>query len=45
MKEEKNSVQDETNSKKEFITKEKYDNLWKKIFIALLGVTFIGLYS
>ena len=43
MKDEK-ALQKQENSKKEFITKEKYDNLWKKIFIIFLGVTFVGLY-
>ncbi len=44
MKEGKKIVQTKTNSKKEFITKEKYDDLWNKIFYAFLGLTFIGLF-
>ena len=34
----------ESNSKKEFTTKEKYDDFWNKIFTAFLGLAFVGLF-
>ena len=43
MKDEKKITQKQTKKVKEFITKEKYDNMWKKIFIGFSGITFIGL--
>ena len=40
----KNQKQEKISSKKSMISKEKYDDLWNKIFYACLGLTFIGIF-
>ena len=44
MKNGKKISQKKAISKKGFITKEKYDNLWNKIFFMFLALAFVGLY-
>ena len=44
MKDEKLKSQKKVSPKKPIITKERYDNVWKKIFSAFLGLSFIGIF-